>query len=212
MSQLSEWIAEDLEDASDETRENLDLLRRRVSRMDDLLVGLLDYSRVGRDHIEAEEVDLRDLVGGVVDMLDNHTFTFQVGSLPVVTTVRGPLERVFLNLVTNAVKHHDTGNGIIAIGSEREDGCLRFWVEDDGPGIPVDERENVFKMFKKLKSRDEVEGSGMGLALIKRIVEEVGGEISVHDGIDGGIRFVFTWPIEVDEESPQRLSLARTAP
>lgn len=195
IAQLSEWIAEDIGDRVEgETQRQLTLLQQRVARMDSLLVGLLDYSRVGRDKVEVEELDLGALTQGVVQMLDDETFTFDVAQMPVVTTARGPLERVLLNLITNALKHHDRGHGRIAVGCTEGDDLLTFWVEDDGPGIPDGDRERVFKMFQKLRRRDEVEGNGMGLALIKRIVEDAGGTISLAPASPRGTRFTFTWP------------------
>ncbi len=196
IDQLSEWVAEDLDGVADAaTMGQLELLRGRVRRMDGLLVGLLDYSRVGSDKVALEEVDVSVLVGGVIDMLDNADFAYDVPKLPVFSTARIPLERVFLNLITNALKHHDKGSGRVAIGFDGRDANMYvFWVEDDGPGIDDKDRGRVFKMFQKLKRRDDVEGSGMGLALIKRVVEDAGGEISLADGIDGGSRFSFTWP------------------
>ncbi len=195
IQQLAEWLAEDLgEGVGEETRAHLELLQRRVTRMDDLMVGLLDYARVGRNSVAAEEVDVAALVDGVVELLGNDAFTFEIGPLPRMKTARGPLERVFLNLVTNAVKHHHVGGGRIAIGAEVGSAEVAFFVEDDGPGIPASERERVFKMFEKLERRDTVEGSGMGLALVKRIVEEAGGTIAVAEREQGGARFTFTWP------------------
>lgn len=192
---LAEWINEDLAGKADgDTADHLSLLMQRVKRMDGLLIDLLDYCQVGSDAVSLDDVDITELVRGVIDMLDHAAFTFDVGELPRLRTARGPLQRVFLNLITNAVKHHDTGKGRIAVGSHGDGELVAFWVEDDGPGIPVASRTQVFQMFQKLKRRDEVEGSGMGLALIQRIVREAGGEISVGDGIDTGTRFTFTWP------------------
>lgn len=196
IAQLSTWLAEDLEDTlPEDSKKQLSLLRRRVKRMDDLMVGLLDYSRVGREKVLIETVDAAELVAGVIDLLDDERFTFTVAPLPRLSTARGPLERVFLNLITNAVKHHDKAEGHIRIGVEERADEVVFFVEDDGPGIPESARERVFKMFQKLVRRDDVEGSGMGLALIRRIVEEAGGVISVSDAASGGARFSFTWPL-----------------
>jgi signal transduction histidine kinase len=194
---LAEWIEEDFSElASADAQKRVGLLRRRVKRMDDLLVALLDYARVGRSDVVVEEVEVGALVLGVVDMLGNDLFTFDIVDLPTIHSARGPLERVFLNLITNAVKHHDRRDGLIRVGCTHgpRDGFVGFYVEDDGPGIPQKARERVFKMFQKLASRDEVEGSGMGLALIRRIVNEAGGEIELTDAPDGGARFTFTWP------------------
>jgi len=196
IANLTEFLEEDLaEIAPEESRAHLDILRRRVARMDNLLVALLDYARVGRSDATVEPVAVTQLVDGVIELLGNETFTFSVEPMPTITTARGPLERVFLNLITNAIKHHDRDDGHIEIGAiDRPGEAMTFYVQDDGPGIPVEARERVFQMFKQLGRRDDAEGSGMGLALIKRIVAEAGGEIRICDSEGGGCRFEFTWP------------------
>jgi signal transduction histidine kinase len=105
-----------------------------------------------------------------------------------------PLQQVFHNLINNAIKHHDRDSGTVTLEVERLEGQYRFTVSDDGPGIPAEYQKQIFEMFRTLKSRDEVEGSGMGLALVKKTVERFGGGIEVLSGIERGAAFAFTWP------------------
>jgi signal transduction histidine kinase len=104
-----------------------------------------------------------------------------------------PLQTVLFNLIGNAIKHHDRSEGLIEVDVRDEDGSWRFTVRDDGPGIPKRFHEQAFKMFQTLRPRDQVEGSGMGLAFVKKTVGYFGGELSlVSEG--RGTEFSFTWP------------------
>ena len=117
-----------------------------------------------------------------------------IDTLPLLNTLSAPLEAVFRNLLGNAIKHHDKTDGIITVSFDEAGGMYQFTVSNDGPGIAKEHQEQIFQMFKTLKSRDEVEGSGMGLAIIKKIIEHHGGSISVNSDSDRGVSFIFTWP------------------
>jgi len=113
----------------------------------------------------------------------------------VLETDRTQLQLVLQNLITNAIKHHDGTSGRIRVEALAEGDGYRFTVTDDGPGIPPQHRERVFQMFQTLRPRDEVEASGMGLALVRKAVEHAGGTITLDDAPGGrGARFSFTWP------------------
>ena len=193
---LATWIEEDLGDEVEgESKEHLQLLRKRVQRMDNLLEGLLEYSRVGRAGVTLEDVDVADLVAGIADMLgppEGFAIVAE-GALPTLHTARDPLERVLLNLITNAVKHHDQSEGRIEVVGDEKDDYWVFRVSDDGPGIPQKQRERAFEMFQTLH-RKKTDGAGMGLALIKRIVENAMGTITLRDREPRGCVFEFTWP------------------
>ena len=117
-------------------------------------------------------------------------------SLPTLQAPRAPLTQVFQNLIGNALKHHDRpATGRIRIDGVVRKGTATFTVVDDGPGIPERFRERVFGMFQTLRPRDEVEGSGMGLAIVKKLIDRQGGRISLEDGGGGrGLTVRFTWP------------------
>lgn len=194
---LAHWIAEDagaLLPAP--TRADLELMQQRIKRMERLLDDLLAYSRVGRGTSHKREiVETGALVREVLALLcPPETFTVEVGPLPTLTTHRAPLEQVFRNLIGNAIKHHDRRDGLVEISSRDAGAFVEFTVRDDGPGIPPEFHEQVFKMFQTLKPRDQVEGSGMGLALVKKIVENQTGQISLESAAGKGAAFRFTWP------------------
>jgi signal transduction histidine kinase len=122
------------------------------------------------------------------------------GSLPTFTTYVTPLEQVFRNLIGNAIKHHPGPTGKVVVACEESDEIYRFSVTDDGAGIPQEYAERVFQMFQTLKPRDEVEGSGMGLAIVSRIVEWQDGRVWFAPGPGGrGTVFYFQWRKSANE-------------
>lgn len=195
----SKWIEEDLRDhLSGETRENMDLLRSRVYRMERLLDDLLDYSRVGRvaDERYTETLSAQALIDDILLLLSPpDTVTVKVdASFASIRIHRMPLQQIMLNLIGNAIKHHDKKTAFIEVTAEDRGTHYSFAVADDGPGIPVQFHEAVFKMFQTLKPRDQVEGSGMGLAMARKQIERAGGALELRSGEGRGCTFQFTWP------------------
>ncbi len=198
---LAQWIEEDAGDElSTENQERIALLRTRASRLGTLLANLLEYSRAGQVNTEEEEVDVRELISSISDLLplnaDKSTIRID-GELPVILTHRIPLEQVFRNLIENAIKHHDhSPQPIVTISSNENKTHYVFAVADNGEGIPPEHLERIFKLFNKLKVDNKVEGSGMGLALAKKLVEKHGGTISARNAEPNGCIFAFTWKKE----------------
>lgn len=194
---LVTWIGEDIAEViTEETQENMVLVHRRVQRMENLLDGLLEYARVGSNKMQPVSVDTRALVLDIVDLLSpSETFSIEISApMPELTTEVVSLEQVFRNLINNAIKHHDLAEGIIIVSAKVEGDLYHFTVADDGPGIGAEFHERIFTMFQTLKSRDEVEGSGMGLAMVKKEVELHGGNVWVESNPEErGAAFHFTW-------------------
>jgi len=196
---LVSWIEEDLESSlTGDTRSNMDLLKSRVRRLESLLDDLLAYSRAGRGDAASDLVDTKELVGELALLVSPpQGFSIVRGeTLPTFETARAPLTQVVQNLISNAIKHHDRpANGHVWIEALALPHDIEFTVTDDGPGIPERFRERVFGMFQTLKPRDEVEGSGMGLAIVKKLIEIQGGKIWLTEGQAGqGLSVHFTWP------------------
>ena len=197
INHLANWIVEDANEVlPPASQQHLATLRGRIQRMEKLLEDLLTYSRVGRRPTTVEPVDSGDLVAQIVEMLNpppGFSVT-AVGKLPTFSTRRVPLELVLRNLIQNAIKHHDRADGHVNVSVREEAEWVEFAVQDDGPGIAPAFHERIFHIFQTLQPRDEVEGSGMGLAVVKKVVESIGGAISV-DSLEGqGATFRFTWP------------------
>ncbi|NSY39084.1 PAS domain S-box protein [Leisingera sp. ANG59] len=195
----STWLEEDLAGTLDEdSRENLQLLRSRVARMDRLLDDLLEYSRIGRKSDQRyQQLMLGDALMQEVLMLVDQPEGFTVRIDPAfknIQLVNMPLKQIFANLISNAIKHSETGTGNVDVTLQDTDGHWVFSVADDGPGIAPEFHEKIFMMFQTLKSRDQVEGSGMGLSIVQKHVQQAGGTISVQSAEGEGCEFRFTWP------------------
>jgi signal transduction histidine kinase len=197
--QLTNWIEEDLADKLDgSTRDYFHLLKNRVARLEKLLDDLLAYSRVGRKHGDIRQVDIKALVEELIVLLNPRpgiSVVCETG-LPVFNTLAVPLEQVLRNLIDNAIKHHDKPEGVITVSARGRGGEVEFTVADDGPGIAPEHQERVFGIFQTLKPRDEVEGSGMGLAIVKKLVENYRGKIWLESDGKLGTSISFTWPKE----------------
>lgn len=195
----SRWLEEDLADKVDEeSRENLKLMQGRVVRMERLLDDLLEYSRIGRksdkrfsEHISGEEL-MQNIVGLLAPPLG---FSVTVtDTFKTIKVMKMPLEQILLNLISNAIKHHDKKGGIITISAEESDDRYTISVKDDGPGIPKEFQQQVFKMFQTLQPRDKVEGSGMGLAMVQKYVESIGESLLLESEGGQGCKFTFVYP------------------
>ena len=146
---------------------------------------------------------LRPLLAGVEELyVPKGKFKLDVAQdLPDVFAPRAMVELVFRNIIMNAVKHHDRDVGTVRIESIPDERFVVFSVSDDGPGIPAQFREKVFQLFQTLKARDEVEGSGLGLALVRKSMDKVNGEVSLMPSSGRGATFVLKWPKQFPERN-----------
>lgn len=196
ISNLATWLEEDLEEKHTEaSREQLELLRDRVQRMDALIEGLLEYSRIGRTERAIDTVDVAQLLAEAVDSLAvPEEFSIIIGDgMPTLSTERLQLYQVFANLISNAIKHHGSPQGTVRVTVEDQGSCYEFAVADDGPGIAPQYHEKIFKIFQTLEARDYGSSTGIGLALVKKIVQEHGGSITLDSEEGKGATFRFTW-------------------
>jgi PAS domain S-box-containing protein len=197
IANLATWIEEDLGDQLPaENKEQFDLLKNRVHRMEGLINGLLEYSRIGRTHQSYELVEVGSLLSDIIDSLSPlGAFTVEVISpMPTIRTKRTPLNQVFSNLISNAIKHHDRANGRVQIFAVERDDFYEFAVVDDGPGIEPAYHDKVFAIFQTLKSRDDHESTGIGLSLVEKTVAAEGGKVTLESALGEGATFRFTWP------------------
>jgi len=194
---LLKWLVTDYSERFDpEGKEMVNLLLARVKRMHDLIDGILQYSRAGRALEQVMEVDLGTVVPEVIAALappDNVSISLD-GTFPVVRASRIKIEQVFQNLLSNAIKYSDKPQGLIRVGSSEEGGYWKFWVIDNGPGIADKDQERVFQLFQTLKPRDQSDSTGVGLAVVKKIVEAYGGKVWVESRLGEGSTFYFTLP------------------
>ena len=197
ISRLAQWIVEDYREVIDaKGQEFLELLIGRVKRMNNLINGILEYSRVGRIIEQDEPIDLNLLVEEVIDILapPEHIQIVPESDLPVITGDRTRITQVFQNLLDNAIKFMDKPTGIITIRWVDAGACWTFSVTDNGPGIDARHHERIFRIFQLVTPRDERENTGVGLSIVKKIVELYGGKIWVESELGKGSTFFFTFP------------------
>ncbi|MCR5888940.1 ATP-binding protein [Hymenobacter sp. J193] len=215
----SRWIEEDMgQQLPDHIREFLQLMRTRVHRMENLITGILDLARVGRMRHVNERVNVRELLTETMDMLSLPAgFRIELPSyLPTLFTSRVELQQVFSNLLSNAVKyHHQPEKGWVRIGCTEHRAHYTFTIADNGPGIAPEYHERIFVIFQTLTERDTLESTGVGLAIVKKIIERQGGTILVESAEGKGARFIFTWPkvkeLRLDDPGASTPAVAETA-
>ena len=197
IKQLAEWLSTDYADKLDEDgREQIHLLSARADRMHNLIDGVLQYSRVGCVKEEQVPVNLNELVSEVIDMVappENIAITVE-NRLPLVECEKTRIIQVFENLLSNAVKYMDKPEGWIRIGCVEEDGFWKFSVADNGCGIEEEYFEKIFEIFQTLLPRDEFESTGVGLSVVKKIIDGCRGRIWVESKPGKGSTFFFTLP------------------
>jgi two-component system sensor kinase FixL len=194
---IANWITTDYADKLDEDgKKQVNLLSDRVERMHNLIDGVLQYSRVGREREKQVEVNLNKLVPEIINMIapaENIEITINDG-LPIIKCEETRIMQVFQNLLSNAIKYMDKPKGLISIGCVQKNGFWKFSISDNGPGIEERHFEKIFQVFQTLKPRDQVEGTGVGLSVVKKIVEMYSGKIWVESKLGEGSTFFFTFP------------------
>jgi PAS domain S-box-containing protein len=194
---VSEWLCADYGDKlGPDAKEQLDLLQNRVGRMHDLIDGVLQYSRVGRVREELVPVDLNELIPSLVDSLtppERVTVVIEPG-LPTIECEKTRIGQVFQNLLSNAIKFMDKPVGQVRVRCVQDGDFWRFSVSDNGPGIEAKHFDRIFRLFQTLAPRDEFENTGVGLAVVKKIVEMYGGRIWVESEVGRGTTFLFSFP------------------
>jgi signal transduction histidine kinase len=191
------WINEDhSQELSPKIREYVKLIKGRLVRAENLIQGILSYARVGREMPAKEEVDLNLLIQETLESLTiEPNFSIMVQpDLPVIYTERIPLQQVFSNIIGNAAKYHDKQNGNISIMLKDRNTHYEFFVTDNGPGIDRSYHKKIFMIFQTLQERDSFESTGVGLAIVKKILDDRKQKIEVTSSPGNGSTFSFTWP------------------
>ncbi|WP_158623601.1 GAF domain-containing protein [Corallococcus llansteffanensis] len=197
IASLSEWIEEGLADKmNDETRNQMRLLRGRVHRLEALINGILSYSRASRMREKVETVDVGALLAESRDLLAPPPEASIVigGGMPTLQAERVPLQQVFLNLMSNALKHAGRADARIEIACADAGAFHDFSLKDNGPGIDPRFHDRIWGIFQTLEARDKVEGTGIGLSLVKKIVETRGGRVAIESELGAGATFHVFWP------------------
>ncbi|MDQ3112358.1 MAG: ATP-binding protein, partial [Bacteroidota bacterium] len=196
ISNIISWIEEDHEhEISPEIKRNLILIKGRATRLENMINGLLEYARVSKGKKEIQKFKVTNLVNEIVDILVPKSYIVLVDDkMPELVTEKLLMEQIFSNLISNAVKYNDKSVGRITIISNEFPDYYEFSVSDNGMGIQSEYFDKIFVIFQTLQERDAFESTGVGLAIIKKIIEDHKGAIRVKSEFGEGSIFTFTWP------------------
>ena len=194
---LASWLEDDYADVLDEMGlEQLQLLQSRAVRMHNFIEGILEYSRIGRVKEQWVKVDLSESIKHIVDMLHppKHVKIEIPEDLPTVFGEKVRIEQVFLNLISNGIKYNDKENPIISITWKEKNKRYYFDIKDNGQGIKEKHFNKIFQIFQTLQSRDSVESTGIGLTIVKKVIELHNGKIFVKSEYGSGTTMSFSFP------------------
>lgn len=211
---LTGWIEEDVGSTMPEAvLKNFNIIKGRVVRMEALINGILDYSKAGKNKGQYISFETKTLIKETFDLIGAPSNCKLVLSsqLPILYTDKIKIQQIFMNLMNNAIKHCDKNEVEIKIKSEEDKHNWHFIVSDNGPGIEKQFHEKIFVIFQTLQARDEVESTGVGLAIVKKIIEEQGGQIWVESELGQGANFHFTWP-KFNVRNAEDISIAEYSP
>lgn len=199
---LTSLIEESLPETSDKKIfENFHLLKSRVRRMDALLESLLEFNVCAVNVGQLSTFDAKQAIKESFELLCDGESNIRLevpGDFPTIRSYHVPFQTVIRNLIQNSMKHcNGTNPLVIHAGWRKTSQGYEFSIADNGPGIPAEYHKKVFEVFKTLRPRDEIEGSGMGLAIVQKVLESLGGKIFIDPSYKPGSRFVFEWPTAI---------------
>jgi PAS domain S-box-containing protein len=208
IANLAQWVQEDVgESLSEESMQHMQLLQGRVQRMEALIDGILAYSRAGRVREKVGTIDTGRLIAETIELLAPPEGAEIVvpQDLPHLAGERTALQQVFLNLIGNALKYAGAARADVrvTVSCRESPSGYTFSVADNGPGIAAEYHDRIWGIFQTLHARDKVEGTGVGLSVVKKIVESRGGRVGVGDAAGGGATFTFSWPPTTPEDWPR---------
>jgi len=194
---LTGWIEEDMgARLPEEILAHFATIKGRVVRMEGLINGILDYTKAAKKDGEMESFKSDELLRETVDLIGvpSNAIVHIRDTMPIMKTERVKMQQIFLNLIHNAIKYNNKEDIQVEVGCVEKGNDWQFYVKDNGPGIEKRYHEKIFVIFQTLNARDEVESRGVGLAIVKKIIEEEGGSIWLDSEKNNGTTFFFTWP------------------
>lgn len=202
---IGRWLKTDYEERLDEEgKELLQLLDQRTSRMQQLIDGIMTFAKVSHSSEQIIEIQLSPFLEDLIEGLDvpSHIKIDIQDDLPKVNFELTQLTQVFQNLLSNAVKYMDKPEGRIKVEAKSKPSFWEICVSDNGPGIEKTYHEKIFQIFETLESRDKIDSSGVGLSIVKKIIDKVGGELWVESEVGKGSSFFFQVPKNIEEAIP----------
>jgi two-component system sensor histidine kinase/response regulator len=196
LSSVTTFLEDELgTDLKPEVRDLLDMVKSRTVRMQNLIDGILHYSRMANNKTEKETVKLSDVIANIIDLLSvpNHVRIEYPNELPVLFDEKIKLHEVFQNLISNAIKYNNKEKAEVKISCMDKGNHFEFGISDNGIGIQEEHFEKIFGVFQTLQSKDKQESTGIGLTIVKKIVEQQSGKVWVESQIGKGTTFWFIW-------------------
>lgn len=198
IQKLVGWLKDDCIDVLPESSlKHIALLENRSKRMSNLLNDLLNYARIDKFDYQPETLELSATADDIFSLLDNGENVSLVTAKGEVNFPRVPMEIILRNIISNAIKHHDKDIINITISYSTTENMHCISIQDDGPGIPPELFNKALEMFQTLKPRDKVEGSGMGLSLVKKITLHYEGQLTIESDGLRGTKIIIMLPIQV---------------
>jgi signal transduction histidine kinase len=196
ISHVVTWMEEDhLDELTPKIREYLAIIKGRIVRAENLIGGLLSYARIGREKLKKEKINLNLLVEEVLENLpEQDREKVAIASLPVIYSEKIIIFQLFGNLIGNAIKYNDKNKAIVSVYYKEYEKSYEFFIEDNGPGIAGNHHQRIFVIFQTLADNESVEGTGIGLAIVKKILDGKGQKINLVSEPGKGSVFSFTWP------------------
>jgi PAS domain S-box-containing protein len=183
----------------EETQYLVSTIHTQAQQMGKFINDLLSYFQVGSEKFEYEEVDCHQLISEIIKVIEipkNFIIQSKIDTLPIIAP-RLPLQIIFQNLITNSIKHHHNPEaGQVEITAQRAKEAIIFRVKDNGPGIPPAYREKIFDIFQTLNPKEQAGGSGIGLSLVKRLLQRYQGAVKVESKLGQGTTFEVIWPLK----------------
>lgn len=197
LSTIVKWVEDEQgAELSPVLRSYLNQMKGRLGRLEALINGLLAYARASRAEHPLELTSVEQLAREVADMVVPPDFRLELAAgLPTFRTDRLSLQQVFTNLFSNAVKYHGPGGtGRLRLSCHEVGSHYEFRVQDNGPGIAPEHHQKIFLLFQTLRDRHSAESTGIGLSIVKRLIDDRKGSIRVESALGQGATFIFTWP------------------
>lgn len=171
-----------------------------AKRMRQIILDILEFSRVGRQELKIEEVNIRSILDEIIDLfkkqIEEKDAKIYIGKMPNILTYKATIRQIFQNILSNALKYHQENQApLINIYCEKENEFWKFSIEDKGIGIEHEYHDKIFEIFQRLHNKEDYSGTGIGLAIVKKIVETQGGKIYLESKKGQGSVFHFTIPI-----------------
>ena len=191
---LSQWLVDDHKDAlNDDVHNNIKLIKEQATQMDLLIEGILNYSLPSEKEQKNSEVDLDVLIKKLIDLNTSKSCKINLlNKLPVIAFDEAQILQVFQNLVQNAIKHNNKEQVLIEIDCVEQEQHYVFSIKDNGPGIEEKYHKKIFQLFQTLKLDSEIDSIGIGLAMVKKIIDKNGGEVWLESTVNKGTIFCFT--------------------